>query len=223
MPAHTIEIRPGEGGDDATVFAAELVGAITAALTRNGTAHTVDTGDGRTTTITTRTAAPAAIRRLAGTHRIQRIPANDKRGRRHTSTATVAILRDTPAGGRPAATGGLEIEWFSGSGAGGQHRNRSRNCCKVTDQATGMTAVGTSNRSRKSNLAEATNELRRRLHQARLDDTATTRNEERRSQVNQDRAAKTWTWNAQRDEVLDHTTGHRHRMRDALKGKFATR
>lgn len=216
-----VEVRPGEGGHDAALFAEELVGVIVALLRRKDVGAEVAGGEGRTVTVSVTGSPPAMLGRLSGTHRVQRIPASDKKGRRHTSTATVAVIGGMVAREPSRLTeDDLEITWFSGSGAGGQHRNRSRNCCRIRHRPSGIEAVGTSSRSRRANEAEA-----RSVLEARLRDVARERADERvnrvrAGQVDSERSGKGWTWNDQRDEVVEHASGDRWRMRDALRGKF---
>src|SRR5690349_9445617 len=99
-----VEIRPGEGGDDAVVFATELAGAFAAHARRNGCAAAVRTGRTITVTVSGARAARLDLHDFTGTHRIQRIPRNDRAGRRHTSTATVAVLD-------AAAPTGADLSW----------------------------------------------------------------------------------------------------------------
>ena len=94
-----------------------------------------------------------------GGHRFQRIPPTEKRGRIHSSS--VVVYLDEISSGRPTGIEDrdLDITWFSGTGKGGQHRNRHQNCCRVTHRPTKVTAVGQSHRDRSSNLREAKSSL----------------------------------------------------------------
>src|SRR3990167_7737934 len=91
-----IEIRPGEGGDEAEAFAQELAEMVRAVARRlNGDVLAGDSGRGRIVVLDAANAKPkfrSWVECLSGTHRVQRIPRNDRAGRRHTSTATVAVL-----------------------------------------------------------------------------------------------------------------------------------
>ena len=214
-----VEIRPGEGGDDAYTFAHELANAITAHLERAG-ARVGRDDRGRTITLAVTASDAVDLEALAGTHRIQRIPRNDPRGRRHTSTATVAVL---DADDRPAVIvddADVHVEAFRASGAGGQHRNKTSSAIRLTHRPTGTVVVCADHRSQHRNLADARDELERRLADTARAGAAQARNSERVRQVRAERAAKTFTWNTQRDEVVDHTTGRRTRLRDALAGRL---
>lgn len=217
----TVEIRPGEGGDDATRFADELTDAICAHARRTGCSLT---RSGTDRTITVHVTGPAGaldqLERFTGIHRIQRVPVNDTR--RHTSTVTVAVLDGPlrPVGQVAVDRDDLDIFPFKGSGAGGQHRNRSFTCVRVLHRPTGTVAVGTRHRSQHQNLLDAI---------AQIEATLTARQERtRRAAVNDRRTAqlhtgvvKQFTWNTQRDEVIDHTSGNRWSMRKVLKGRIS--
>lgn len=219
-PHLVVEVRPGEGGDDAEAFAAELVAVVCAHLRRTGNPYRLEGAD-RTTVIVVDRLDPQLVA-LAGTHRIQRIPRNDPRGRRHTSTATVAIL-DTPSPPAPVAQlpeCEVVVEPFSGSGAGGQYRNRHALCVRARHVPTGITVVSTRHRSLEQNLQAAHAELARRVHERDLRAASTDRNERRRAQVTSERSAKHWTWNDQRGEVVDHSSGRSWPLRQMLRGKL---
>jgi peptide chain release factor 1 len=213
-----IEVRPGEGGTDAVNFAQELTGLICAHLRRVGDTPTVTSRD-RTTVIQAK--PDRAVAALAGTHRVQRIPRNDPRGRRHTSTATVAILAAAETGPVPELPPKeVSVEMFSGSGAGGQYRNRHKLCARVRHLPTGLVAVSTEHRSAPQNVEAALAELSRRVHQIEAERRIGERNAARRAQVVSDRSAKTWTWNEQRNEVVEHTSGRRWPMKEFSRGKM---
>jgi peptide chain release factor 1 len=213
-----VEIRPGEGGDDALDFAVELAGAVAAHARRNGCAASVHSGRTITVTISGR---PPHLHDLSGTHRIQRVPRNDRAGRRHTSTATLAVL--DAAGTAPADVSwdDIDVDVFSGSGPGGQHRNKSEQCARLTHRPTGLVVVATASRSQRQNIQAAYAELRRRLAVAAGAAADADRNRTRRDQiVTGERPMKQWTWNDQRSEVVDHSTGNRYPMAAFRRGRF---
>jgi peptide chain release factor 1 len=212
-----VEIRPGEGGDDALDFAVELAGAVAAHARRNGCAASVHSGRTITVTISGR---PPHLHDLSGTHRIQRVPRNDRAGRRHTSTATLAVL--DAAGTAPADVSwdDIDVDVFSGSGPGGQHRNKSEQCARLTHRPTGLVVVATASRSQRQNIQAAYAELRRRLAVAAETAAGADRNRARRDQiVTGERPMKQWTWNDQRSEVVDHSTGNRYPMAAFRRGR----
>lgn len=216
-----VEIRPGEGGDDAVAFAIDLAHAFAAHARRGGCTAAIDTGRTIAVTITGSAVDRLRLDEFSGTHRIQRIPRNDRAGRRHTSTATMAVLDgDTPA----AATvtwDDVDIDVFSGSGPGGQHRNKSEQCARLTHRPTGLVVVATASRSQRQNIQAAFAELQRRLAAAAAAAAESDRNRRRRSQIaTGERPTKQWTWNDQRAEVVDHATGARYPMAAFRRGRF---
>ena len=151
-----------------------------------------------------------ALRAEAGGHRVQRVPANERRGRVHTSTVTVAVVepRSTRTANAPAPHT-LEVRWFSGRGKGGQHRNRHRNCCEVTHRPSGLSEVR-QGRVRNHNLEEATEALARRLEHARALHAEQAQASKRRAQTGTGmRADKTYTIAFQNDRATRHATGAR--------------
>ena len=217
---HVVEIRPGEGGDDALDFAKELAGAVAAHARRNGCAASVHNGRTITVTISGR---PPHLQNLSGTHRIQRVPRNDRAGRRHTSTATLAVLDEDATAGAPTdpSWDDIDVDVFSGSGPGGQHRNKSEQCARLTHRPTGLVVVATASRSQRQNIHAAYAELRRRLAVAAEAAAGADRNRARRDQiVTGERPMKQWTWNDQRSEVVDHSTGNRYPMAAFRRGRF---
>lgn len=156
-----------------------------------------------------------------GTHRIQRIPSNDKRSRRHTSTATVALV---PA---DASCFSLDLSdiVFSvarGSGPGGQHRNKTETAVTATHTPTGTTATWQNGRSQYQNKQKALLILTERLAQLSLGKQAASIQRERKNQIaSAERPVKQFTWNTQRDELVDHETGKKWKGISRLfKGKF---
>jgi protein subunit release factor A len=217
-----VEIRPGEGGDDAVQFSTELADAFAAHARRNDCAATVRTGRTITVTVTGSRATRLNLRDLSGTHRIQRIPRNDRSGRRHTSTATVAVLDAAAPAGPDLSWDDVDIDVYSGSGPGGQHRNKTEQCARLAHRPSGLVVVATASRSQRQNIQAAFAELRRRLGAAATEAAESDRNRARRTQIaTGERPQKQWTWNDQRAEVVDHSTGARYPMTAFRRGRFA--
>ncbi|WP_203933808.1 peptide chain release factor-like protein [Virgisporangium ochraceum] len=224
MSTVVVEIRPGEGGDDAVAFATELTDAVSAHARRHGCRATVRTGRTITVTVTGRHAAGLRLHDLTGTHRIQRIPRNDRAGRRHTSTATVAVLDAVATVGPGLSRDDVDIDVYSGSGPGGQHRNKTEQCARLTHRPTGLVVVATASRSQRQNIEAAFAELERRLGAAAVEAAEADRNRVRRTQIaTGERPQKQWTWNDQRAEVVDHSTGARYPMAAFRRGRFDLR
>lgn len=223
----TIEVRPGEGGEDACHFARQLFEALAKYIRRvGGQAHPETAADSRTLRLRAELKCAAEadkLRALAGTHRIQRVPVNDKRGRRHTSAATICVLeRKTPTATRPSGPNEeLVVEGIRGHGRGGQRRNKVETGVRVSHPSSGLVITRTRGRHRSQNLEAARAELARRLAESSKRRAAGEVNATRRSQVlTSDRSAKSFTHNAQRDETTCHEDGRRWKMADFLAGRI---
>ena len=146
----------------------------------------------------------------AGGHRVQRIPPNEKRGRVHSSTVTVAVLRSGDARKTPSFSDkDFKIEWFSGKGKGGQHRNKHQNCCRVIHVPTGMREAR-QGRVREHNLDQAMAALKAKLGQAAASERKDAEDAERSDQVGSGmRGDKTFTIRFQDNSAIRHATGAR--------------
>jgi len=164
------------------------------------------------------TEAAQGLENEAGGHRIQRVPPTERRGRVHTSTVTVSVLDESDAE-RPRD--GFSVRWFSGTGKGGQYRNKHQNCCEVTHLASGLKRAGTSARSRVTNLRDAMTELEADLDRQVRSGEHRKRNEARRAQIGSGmRGDKRRTYRFQEDSVTDHVTGKRARASAVMRGGF---
>ena len=101
----------------------------------------------------------------------------------------------------------VKIEWFSGTGKGGQHRNKHQNCCRATHLPTGLTALGTESRSRESNKKLAMARLGERVRQHLHKDTERYRAS----------AERVRTYHAPRNQVIDHASGKVFSYKDTLQ------
>jgi peptide chain release factor 1 len=164
-----------------------------------------------------------ALSAESGGHRIQRIPPTERKGRVHTSTVTVAVIdptvkRNTLADRREESD--FKVEWFSGTGAGGQHRNKHQNSCRLTHVPTGLEQISQT-RSRASSQASAMSSMI-----AALDSLATTQHnivvsKDRKEQVGSGmRGDKIRTYRFQDNTVTDHNTNKSAPCDKVMKGKF---
>lgn len=159
-----------------------------------------------------------ALAVLAGTHRVQRVPATEKRGRRHSSIVTVVVFDDIDP--RHAATlvrrEDVRVDIFRASGPGGQHRNKVETAVRLTHIPTGTVVTATEERSQHQNRAVAWDRLYLTL--AARDETASRAgiNATRRDTFDQGRS---WTWTSWRDEVKS-PDGRRASMGKALSGRW---
>ena len=157
----------------------------------------------------------------AGGHRIQRVPPTERKGRVHTSTVTVAVIDHmAEIGSATIPENDLKVEWYSGTGAGGQHRNKHQNSCRITHIPSGTVATAQC-RSRQNSFDEAMAAIQKRVDSEfkRLynDYIAS----DRKSQVGTGmRGDKIRTYRFQDDSVQDHLTGKRSKVKKVMNGNF---
>jgi peptide chain release factor 1 len=165
--------------------------------------------------------AKATFAQEAGGHRWQRVSPTEKRGRVHTSTVTVAVLdTDDINATSPLKMEEITIQTVRGSGPGGQHRNKTETCVVVTHEPTNTT-VRIDGRSQSQNKQAALKLIAARVHELNVQRQVGHREEQRRDQVGSGmRGDKIRTYRSQDDQVTDHRTGQRWRLRDWLKGNW---
>jgi peptide chain release factor 1 len=225
----TVEIRAGEGGLDARIFAAELAASyLRLAERRHWKATAEPSPDFRAgcqmITLTFDGKGVEGLGAEAGGHRVQRVPGSERNGRVHSSTVTVAVLgagrlqRRSPYLARDASD--FLKSWYSGSGAGGQHRNKTMNSVRLTHVPTGLVRTAQT-RSRENSLQLAMTAITTELDRMAAADGLTAVNEVRRGQVGSgERSDRRRTWAFQRDSVDDHITGRSIRCADAFRGQL---
>ena len=147
------------------------------------------------------------------------MPPTERKGRVHTSTVTVAIIDEsTPT--IKVSDADLKIEWYSGTGAGGQHRNKHQNSCRITHIPTGITATAQC-RSRQNSLAEALSNIQNQVDNLYVSAYNKTVSADRKLQVGTGmRGDKIRTYRFQDDRVQDHITGRTAKCSAVLKGNF---
>lgn len=156
-----------------------------------------------------------------GGHRIQRVPPTERKGRVHTSTVTVAVIdSDTEIGSVSILEKDLKIEWYSGTGAGGQYRNKHQNSCRITHIPTGTVAKAEC-RSRTNSLEEAMAAIQQRVDTAANRQYTNSIASNRKQQVGSGmRGDKIRTYRFQDDTVQDHVTGKKANAKKVLSGNF---
>lgn len=154
----------------------------------------------------------------AGGHRLQRIPPTERSGRVHTSTVTVAVLDAEEIKSSKIDDKDLRIEWFSGTGAGGEYRNKHQNSCRLIHIPSGLSAIAQT-RSRDSSLTQARTELSNRLQATNTQLIQSHRNDTKRGQIGSgQRGDKIRTIRFQDDQAVDHRTGKKIKAKDYMRG-----
>lgn len=215
----TIEIRAAEGGDDAKLFVSDLMDSYVKLSTKFGWKaldRSIWNGEEN---LAIEGKDLSKLYNESGGHRIQRVPPTERNGRVHTSTITVAIVDETKI---PFTLNDkdIRIEWFSGTGAGGQHRNKVMNSCRMT-HIPSKTVVTAQTRSRQNSLTEARTTLEQRLNEAHDKQSHSHTTSDRKKQVGSgERGDKIRTYRFQDDKVHDHNTGKIVSLKKVMSGNF---
>lgn len=160
------------------------------------------------------------LRQEAGGHRWQRVPPNERRGRVHTSTVTVAVMNADEAARVAITRDDVDMRFTRDTGPGGQHRNKTDSCVVLTHRETGV-SVKIDGRSQHQNRRVAFDVLTDRLQQETERTQRQARNAERAQQVGSgERGDKIRTYREQDDRVTDHRSGKSARLADVMKGRL---
>lgn len=207
-----IEIRPGPGGEEASLFAGDLFRMYSQFAQKKGwtveilNQHLSDTG-GIKEVIAKVTGENAfgTLKFESGVHRVQRIPITESSGRIHTSTASVAVMPEAKEIDIEIVPEDIQIETFKASGAGGQHVNKTESAIRITHIPTGITVSCQESRSQIKNRETALSLLRSRLYEKELQDEQSKRASMRKEQIGSAmRAEKIRTYNFPQSRVTDH-------------------
>lgn len=156
-----------------------------------------------------------------GGHRWQRIPPTEKRGRVQTSTVTVAVLDPDVPMNAPLDVKDVEITTARGSGPGGQNRNKTESCVIAVHKPSGISVRIDNERSQHQNKASALKLLAAKLYESEREKAFNERERDRKQQVGSGmRGDKVRTYRTQDDQVNDHVTGQKWRLKDWIRGDW---
>ena len=227
--AAMLEIRAGTGGDEAALFAGDLLRMYQRYAEARGwrfeliSASASEIGGYKEAIASvTGQGVFARLKFESGVHRVQRVPATESGGRIHTSAATVAVLPEAEEVDVQINDADLRIDVYRSSGPGGQSVNTTDSAVRITHLPTGLVVIQQDEKSQHKNKAKALKVLRTRLYELERERLASERAGARKSMVGSgDRSERIRTYNFPQGRVTDHRINLTlHRLPEILEGQL---
>jgi len=224
-----LEIRAGAGGDEAAIFAGDLARMYQRyAATRSWTFTILDKSETTLNGYKSLTAEMkgegtySAMKHESGVHRVQRIPATEKSGRVHTSTASVAVLPVVEAQEVNIKESDLEVTFSRAGGPGGQNVNKVETAVRILHKPTGIVVGSREERSQYANREKAMEVLRAKLYDIEQQKASGNVGDLRREQIGTaDRSEKIRTYNFPDDRITDHRINKKwHNIEKIMEGNM---
>jgi len=224
-----LEIRAGTGGDEAAIFAGNLVRMYQKYAVKRDWGFTIvdfnQTSLGGYKTFIAKLSGEGiydALKQESGVHRVQRVPDTEKAGRVHTSTATIAILPEIEPKQFEINLNDLEITFSRAGGPGGQNVNKVETAVRILHKPTGVVISSRAERSQHANREAAMSILRSKLYEAQIQAESQKLGAERKELVGgAERSEKIRTYNFPDDRITDHRIGKKwHNIEKILEGEL---